>query len=51
MGILLLISLLLPTPARAERGDGADRGSTSPYARWERGLPADPGFFPIAVWL
>jgi hypothetical protein len=24
---------------------------TSPYAGWSRGLPADPTFFPIAVWL
>jgi hypothetical protein len=23
----------------------------SPYARWSHGPPADPGFFPIAVWL
>lgn len=24
---------------------------TSPYAGWTRGLPTDPSFFPIAVWL
>jgi hypothetical protein len=24
---------------------------TSPYAGWSRGLPTDPAFFPIAVWL
>ncbi len=24
---------------------------TSPYAGWSKGVPADPGFFPIAVWL
>jgi hypothetical protein len=24
---------------------------TSPYAGWTRGVPADPSFFPIAVWL
>lgn len=24
---------------------------TSPYAKWTRGIPTDPGFFPIAVWL
>jgi hypothetical protein len=48
-----------------ERSDGASRegsGSScapaiphltwkSPYAGWSRGLPTDPGFFPIAVWL
>jgi len=24
---------------------------TSPYAAWTRGVPKDPSFFPIAVWL
>ena len=24
---------------------------TSPYAAWSRGVPHDPSFFPIAVWL
>jgi hypothetical protein len=24
---------------------------TSPYAGWSRGIPSDPAFFPIAVWL
>jgi hypothetical protein len=24
---------------------------TSPYAAWSRGIPSDPSFFPIAVWL
>src|ERR1019366_1772985 len=24
---------------------------TSPYAGWARGIPTDPSFFPIAVWL
>jgi hypothetical protein len=24
---------------------------TSPYAGWTRGIPTDPGFFPISVWL
>jgi hypothetical protein len=23
----------------------------TPYARWQNGPPADPGYFPIAVWL
>jgi hypothetical protein len=26
-------------------------GWTSPYAAWSRGIPHDPSFFPIAVWL
>jgi hypothetical protein len=42
-------------------GDGASPGPcvptiptiswTSPYAGWSRGIPTDPSFFPIAVWL
>src|SRR5277367_5731099 len=24
---------------------------TSPYAGWSKGVPTDPTFFPIAVWL
>jgi len=24
---------------------------TSPYAAWSRGIPTDPTFFPVAVWL
>jgi hypothetical protein len=24
---------------------------TSPYASWSRGIPTDPSFFPIGVWL
>jgi len=35
---------------------GAETGlnagvSGNPYGRWENGLPSDPSFFPIAVWL
>ena len=26
-------------------------GLSQSYGRWQHGLPADPGFFPIAVWL
>jgi hypothetical protein len=47
------------TPANA--GDGASPSAcapaiphvpwTSPYAAWSRGVPTDPTFFPIAVWL
>ena len=50
MAILLMIAWLFPDPAVVRRGDG-DPGSRSPYARWQHGLPADPNFFPIAVWL
>jgi hypothetical protein len=27
------------------------RAWTSPYAAWTRGIPTDPSFFPISVWL
>ena len=49
--------------ANADAGsDGAPSGSgcvpqipaiawTSPYAGWTRGVPRDPSFFPISVWL
>ncbi len=29
----------------------AEDAAKSPYARWANGLSADPGYFPIAVWL
>ncbi|HET6202567.1 MAG TPA: hypothetical protein VFI25_07165 [Planctomycetota bacterium] len=29
----------------------ASRVEESPYAAWKRGPPAEPGFFPLAVWL
>src|SRR5689334_17072597 len=25
--------------------------NAAPYGQWKNGLPADPGYFPIAVWL
>ena len=48
--------------AKSESGSSSDTGSscvpsiphlawTSPYAGWTRGIPTDPSFFPIAVWL
>jgi hypothetical protein len=30
---------------------GQGDGGSSPYARWTNGPSADPGYFPIAVWL
>jgi hypothetical protein len=27
------------------------RASAAPYGQWKHGPPADPGYFPIAVWL
>lgn len=31
--------------------NAAEIAPTSPYARWTNGPSADPGYFPIAVWL
>jgi len=33
------------------QGRGEAPAGASPYSPWKRGLPADPGYFPIAVWL
>src|SRR5262249_47373194 len=51
MRSVLLLSLVLTSPGQSERGKTPLADASSPYARWEHGLPADPGFFPIAVWL
>jgi hypothetical protein len=56
MRIVLLLSVALISPGQTKSGEGAvARASrsenTSSYARWQHGLPTDPGFFPIAVWL
>jgi hypothetical protein len=51
----------LDAAASAEASTGAEAAAcvpsiptaswTSPYAGWSRGVPTDPSFFPIAVWL
>jgi hypothetical protein len=54
----------LDSGTKADGGTKPDSGSstacvptiptvawTSPYAGWTRGIPTDPTFFPIAVWL
>jgi hypothetical protein len=57
MYFLLALTLSLVIPGQAERRQGANAGASSsddapaPYNRWQHGPPADPGFFPIAVWL
>jgi hypothetical protein len=51
MHFALLLPLVLMSPGQDEQGKIVLSGSSSPYARWEHGLPADPGFFPIGVWL
>jgi len=45
LGALLAVGV-----SRAQEGLNAGAGG-NPYARWEKGLPSDPSFFPIAVWL
>ena len=51
----LLPVLLVAAVLLAAIGSAQDRAkpspAPSPYAQWKRGLPADPGYFPIAVWL
>jgi hypothetical protein len=54
--MILFLSIALSSPGQTERGSGAasgatDRAESSPYARWQHGPPAEPGYFPIAVWL
>ena len=44
--VLLLTAVSCPPAFSVD----SDSGSNS-YARWENGPPADPGFFPIGVWL
>src|SRR4051794_529651 len=43
----LALLLLLAVPGVAQDPRPAD----GPYAAWSHGPPADPAFFPIAVWL
>ncbi len=47
MTLPLLLGLLAPWLAPI----ADDPAPSSPYAAWEHGPPADPGYFPIAVWL
>jgi hypothetical protein len=51
---LVLVALLSPgqiEPAKQAGATASASGVASPYAGWEHGPPADPGYFPIAVWL
>ncbi|HLJ57347.1 MAG TPA: hypothetical protein VKT77_20080, partial [Chthonomonadaceae bacterium] len=45
---LLLAGATLPVAACIAQDA---RPAAPSYAQWKRGLPADPGYFPIAVWL
>jgi hypothetical protein len=53
----LAILLTLVTHGLTDPSQGTDALATSPddagspYSRWQHGPSADPGFFPIAVWL
>jgi hypothetical protein len=52
----IFVLLVLVTPGQSERGEVTARGVSSsdtvaPYQQWQHGPPADPGFFPIGVWL
>lgn len=56
MSLTLLLSIVLSLPGQTERGEAVSSqipapAATSPYARWQHGPPADPAYFPIAVWL
>lgn len=57
MRFVLLLSVALSSLGQTDRpapnvvDEVASLESHSPYARWQHGLPADPRFFPIAVWL
>jgi hypothetical protein len=43
---LVAVAALMSAPSPADEGK-----PQSPYAAWTNGPPADPGFFPVAVWL
>jgi len=48
--VTLAAGLALLAVYTACAGESA-AGASSPYAQWKNGLPADAGFFPVAVWL
>ncbi|MBV9864283.1 MAG: hypothetical protein JO316_02925 [Abitibacteriaceae bacterium] len=47
----LLIAVLFPLVMVALTSLPVSAAATSPYAQWQYGPPADPNYFPIAVWL
>ncbi len=56
MYLLLCSCLWLVSSGGGLASDGTPEGPSgpgapSPYTRWAHGLPADPAYFPIAVWL
>ena len=52
MSALMMASVFLAAAGGVSPG-GVQSGESSrtEYQRWEKGLPSDPDFFPIAVWL
>jgi hypothetical protein len=48
---VLTIAALALVVALDARSAAAGETERSPYAAWEKGPPADPGYFPIGVWL
>jgi hypothetical protein len=51
--VTVLLSLVLVTSSAPAGPDQSSGGSKmpSPYSAWKNGPSADPGFFPLAVWL
>jgi hypothetical protein len=41
---IVILAVLLAAVGNSAQGQ-------NPYGKWKNGPPADPGYFPIAVWL
>lgn len=48
---MLLSGCLLSGPAASDDTTAPLTLTSQDYARWDHGVPSDPAFFPIAVWL
>jgi hypothetical protein len=51
LGTVLVSSVLGLAPSMAPARRAEAEAANNPYAPWKQGPPADPGFFPVAVWL
>jgi hypothetical protein len=49
--LIVLTAVLLAGMSLTAAATRRTAATTSRYARWKNGPPADPGYFPIAVWL
>jgi hypothetical protein len=47
----MVLAAVVCGPALAAPLEGANGTAASPYAAWKNGPPADPAWFPVAVWL